>query len=216
MIQATGPKTFTRKPGRPTASQAAAISEAIVRAATELFLAEGFDGASMEAVAARAGVPKTTLYKRYGDKKALLRAVLETRRADWSAAASQENWKLTGNPRERLAHYARIVLTWSMSPDVRAFRALAASAWSRPEEAPSRLEIIGQGEMLDLLERDIRELSQSAGAPARNPRRVAVTFMATLAGWLEVRGAAPTVSEQEATDFAETVTDLLVRGAAAW
>ncbi len=212
----TGPPPLTPKIGRPSVRQAAAISEAIVTAATELFLAEGFDGASMEAVAARVGVPKSTLYKRFSDKKALLRAVLEARRAAWSQAASQENWKLTGDLGEHLAHYAKTVLIWSASPDVRAFAALAASAWSRPEDAPNRFEMIGMSGMIDLIEHDIRTFGQGAGTPAKDPRRVAVTFMATLTGWLEIRGAVPPVSAQEASDFAEALADLMVRGAAAW
>ena len=214
-------KTFAPRPlasriGRPSVDQAQAISEAIIATATELFLAQGFDGVSMEAVAARVGVPKTTLYKRFSDKKALLRAVLEARRAVWSHAASQENWKLTGDPRTRLAHYAKTVLTWAGSPDVRAFAALAASAWSRPQDTPNRLDMIGLSGMIDLIETDIRQHAQDAGTPARDPRRVALTFMASLTGWLEIRGAVPPISPQEVSDFAQSLADLLVGGAAAW
>lgn len=208
--------TFTSRPGRPTASQSAAISEAIVQSAIELFLAAGFDGASMEAVAARAGVPKTTVYKRYPDKKALLRAVLETRRARWSEEASRSNWKLTDNLQDRLTHYAKIVLAWAGSPEVRAFSALAASAWSRPEDAPSRFELVGLSSMIDLLEHDIRKFGPKAGIRAKDPRQVATVLMAILGGWLEVRGAGPAVGDQEAAEFAERATNLLVHGSAAW
>ncbi len=50
---------------------------AILSAARELFLSEGFERASMDAVAARAGVSKRTVYDYYGDKRALLLAVVE-------------------------------------------------------------------------------------------------------------------------------------------
>src|SRR5689334_25380253 len=50
---------------------------AILVAARELFLADGFDRSSVDAVAARAGVSKRTVYDYFGDKQALLRAVVE-------------------------------------------------------------------------------------------------------------------------------------------
>ncbi|GAA1486615.1 TetR/AcrR family transcriptional regulator [Brachybacterium fresconis] len=50
---------------------------AILRAARELFVTEGFDRSSVDAIAARAGVSKRTVYDYFGDKRSLLRAVLE-------------------------------------------------------------------------------------------------------------------------------------------
>jgi TetR/AcrR family transcriptional repressor of mexJK operon len=51
--------------------------ESILAAARELFLTDGFDRTSMDAVAARAGVSKRTVYDYYGDKRTLLFAVVE-------------------------------------------------------------------------------------------------------------------------------------------
>ncbi len=48
----------------------------ILDAASTLFLERGFDGASLDAVAHMAGVSKTTIYARFGDKEALFRATL--------------------------------------------------------------------------------------------------------------------------------------------
>jgi TetR/AcrR family transcriptional regulator, mexJK operon transcriptional repressor len=50
---------------------------AILAAARELFLADGFDRSSVDAVAARAGVSKRTVYDYFGDKQTLLQAVVE-------------------------------------------------------------------------------------------------------------------------------------------
>ncbi|WLW54350.1 TetR/AcrR family transcriptional regulator [Streptomyces sp. YU58] len=50
---------------------------AILTAARELFLADGFDRTSVDAVAARAGVSKRTVYDYFGDKQTLLRAVVD-------------------------------------------------------------------------------------------------------------------------------------------
>jgi AcrR family transcriptional regulator len=60
--------TDTRRPGRPRSPEAHA---AILRAAMELALEGGVRGLSMEAIAARAGVGKATIYRRWKSKEAL-------------------------------------------------------------------------------------------------------------------------------------------------
>ena len=59
-----------KAPGRPRSARA---DEAIIEAVLDL-LAEGtpFDALSIEAVAARAGVGKATIYRRWSNKEALL------------------------------------------------------------------------------------------------------------------------------------------------
>lgn len=49
----------------------------IIAAARELFLSEGFNQSSVDAVAHRAGVSKRTVYDYYGDKQHLLLTVME-------------------------------------------------------------------------------------------------------------------------------------------
>lgn len=58
-----------RPPGRPRSAHAA---QAIQDAAIELFVAQGFEAMSMEGVAARAGVGKTTIYRRWDSKEDLV------------------------------------------------------------------------------------------------------------------------------------------------
>jgi AcrR family transcriptional regulator len=57
------------RPGRPRSTEA---DQAIVDAARAVFAEEGFDGLTMEAVAARAGVGKATVYRRYPGKAELV------------------------------------------------------------------------------------------------------------------------------------------------
>ena len=58
-----------RQVGRPRSTEADA---AIVAATLDLFAELGFDGMSIEAVAARAGVGKTTIYRRWPSKQDLV------------------------------------------------------------------------------------------------------------------------------------------------
>ncbi len=58
-------ETIRRAPGRPRSS---AADEAILEATVDLFAEVGLEALTMEGVAARAGVSKNTLYRRYPNK----------------------------------------------------------------------------------------------------------------------------------------------------
>ncbi len=60
---------ISRKPGRPRSAQA---NQAILKAALEELADVGFEAMSIEAVAARAGVGKTTIYRRWPSKNELI------------------------------------------------------------------------------------------------------------------------------------------------
>lgn len=66
----------TRRTGRPTRAEAVEIDRRIQTVAVESFVSNGFDGTTMEAVAAAAGVTRRTLYAKYRDKEALFVAAV--------------------------------------------------------------------------------------------------------------------------------------------
>ena len=68
-----GPAGTARRPGRPRSEQA---EQAIIEATLDLFAERGFEGVCVEAVAARAGVGKATIYRRWPNKEELLLAAL--------------------------------------------------------------------------------------------------------------------------------------------
>jgi AcrR family transcriptional regulator len=201
------------RPGRPTRAQAAAISKTILGAATELFLNEGFEGASIEAIAARAKVPRSTVYKRYIDKTGLLRAVIRTHIAGLSVMASKHDPDLPTNLPARLEVRAAWMLITAGQPEIRAFSRLAASAWPEPADIRERLDVSGYTQMVDLIERDIRELGPDQGLAAADPRWVAEALMALLFGWVETAGD---IAPDAARAFAQRAVALLIDGRAAW
>lgn len=62
--------------GRPARADALRLRQRILEVATELFLAKGYGSTTIEAVAARAGISKRTLYHRFDDKSVLFAAVV--------------------------------------------------------------------------------------------------------------------------------------------
>ncbi len=71
----TRPAPPTGRPGRP---RDAGADAAIRQATLELLLEVGYQGLAMEAVAARAGVGKTTVYRRFASKRELVAAQLSS------------------------------------------------------------------------------------------------------------------------------------------
>lgn len=71
-------------PGRP---KDLAKREAILRAATGLFLEQGYAGTSMDTVAQTAGVSKLTVYSHFGDKEGLFNASVQATCASMVPAA---------------------------------------------------------------------------------------------------------------------------------
>jgi len=65
-----------RRPGRPGRPRSERVEHAIIEAALEVFAESGVEGVRCETVAARAGVGKATLYRRWPGKEDLLIAAL--------------------------------------------------------------------------------------------------------------------------------------------
>lgn len=68
-----------KSPGRP---RSVASHQAILQAALELLSEVGFEAMSMEAIATRAGVGKTTIYRRYSSKDKLVADAIESIREE--------------------------------------------------------------------------------------------------------------------------------------
>lgn len=77
------PGARRKEPGR----RRPASEEKILAAAKKLFLADRYDGVTLERIAERAGVSRQTVYNRFGSKEAVFR---ETVRHHWSAFAGPD------------------------------------------------------------------------------------------------------------------------------
>jgi TetR/AcrR family transcriptional repressor of mexJK operon len=72
------PVSFKRGPGgRPTRQEAERRHQSLLASATSLFLAKGWDGASVDEISRHSGVAKRFIYARYPDKAALFVGAVE-------------------------------------------------------------------------------------------------------------------------------------------
>ena len=98
-----------------------AKGEAIAQAALRLFLRDGYERTSVDAIAAEAGVSKRTIYNRYGDKENLFRSVLHgtftTMMATFRRIADAHLTDVTDVERDLTAFVREAALTLTMAPD---------------------------------------------------------------------------------------------------
>jgi len=71
--------TNKKTPGRPRSVKS---HQAMLQATLEILAEIGFDNLSIEAIASRAGVGKTTIYRRYSSKEELVADAIESIRED--------------------------------------------------------------------------------------------------------------------------------------
>jgi AcrR family transcriptional regulator len=133
----------TRKPavrkrksarGRPPAEEAATRAARLLDVATEVFLEQGFKGASMSEIARRAGASKQTLYARYPSKAELFAALIERKASRLFEAIGPlgEGRSL----RETLVHCGSELLELILSEDARGVhRLVIAECMEFPELA---------------------------------------------------------------------------------
>ncbi|MFF8591563.1 TetR/AcrR family transcriptional regulator [Streptomyces sp. NPDC015220] len=130
----TGPTTAARSGTAPPAPSAAPgtvrpggrtarVREAVLEAAGDALAATGFEGLDLAEIARRAGVGKTTVYRRWGTPAALAADLLE------DMAAQSLPRSRTGSIEEDLRANARLVVRTLTDPrQGRLFRALIAAS----------------------------------------------------------------------------------------
>lgn len=78
-----------KSPGRP---RSAASHQAMLKATLELLAEVGFEAMSIEAISARAGVGKTTIYRRYSSKNELVADAIESMREEVTIPDTGSLW----------------------------------------------------------------------------------------------------------------------------
>lgn len=115
------------------ASRGDAKRQAVITAAEQIFLEQGYAAASMDGIAAAAGVSKRTVYNHFPSKQDLFQAVVS--RLYSGLAETQRNWlPLDRPPEEALAEFARTLLAHLRRPDVQGlYRLIVADLPRAPE-----------------------------------------------------------------------------------
>jgi len=150
---------------------------AMLQAARELFVKEGYELASVDAIAARANVSKRTVYDHFGDKETVFAAVLEELGEKLSATvqiALDREASATGDLRARLLGFARYFVMESFpSSDYAHYRRLSARRGSWYRDRESAISIA-----MELFVGRVEEWAEAGVINTDKPRRAAQHFVA--------------------------------------
>lgn len=174
--------------GRPPADEAVARAARLLDVATEVFLEQGYKGASMSEIARRAGASKQTLYARYPSKAELFAALIERKASRLFEAIGPlgEGRSL----RETLVHLGTEMLNLILSKDARGVhRVVIAECIEFPELAEIFWER-GPGRTRAMLAGYLRAQQRLGNIQCGDPEQAVEVFLgllvsgATLRTWL--------------------------------
>lgn len=208
-------ETSSRPRGRPRLEDAAEIDAALLAAALQEFLQNGYDGASMRSIAKTANVARTTLQSRYPDKDELFRALMKQQIGRMSAVSFL---RFAGKPdlREGLIGYGNRALEFSLETEyLEINRLIQASASRFPELAAAAKESTRVG--IEQIAAFIRECAEVDGTPCRAPEHAAECFILLLRGWYgyAMLDRHPTPKKKR-EQWVEEMVDTLIAGRAGW
>ena len=119
-------------------------ARAVLAAASELFYEHGIHAVGVDAVAARAGVTKKTLYDRFGSKERLVVEYLTTRDREWRTHLDRHLADAGEAPRDRLLAVFEAADTWARAHSSKGCSMINAHAEISDPAHPAYDVIVGQ------------------------------------------------------------------------
>lgn len=158
----------------------------IVAGASKVFLADGFGGATMDAVALAAGVSKMTVYRYFGSKEELFAGVvgdLCDRIVDDEVAARMAELP----PREALEVFGRRMIEIVFAPETLGLHRIVIAEAHRFPDLGRLFYESGPQANVELLERYFRKHRHDPALRVTDPRKSAEEFMSILRGYEHMR-----------------------------
>jgi TetR/AcrR family transcriptional repressor of mexJK operon len=177
-VKSPGPRSSGGRPRDP------AKDRAILARARDIFFERGFNGAAMEEVAARAGVSKVTLYKRFADKEALFEAVV--RREVDRMAEDFEAWPYAdGSLAEQLDAYGSILLRFLFSTQHLLLNRMLSNEFAAKPDMARRFYDAGPGACRARLAALLAQAADRGEIVIDNSSMAAADIFSLWTGWLQ-------------------------------
>lgn len=161
-------------------------NEAILEAATRVFLRAGYANASMDAIAGEAGVSKTTIYSHFGSKEALFGAIIE-QRCRRRLAAVAAGPEAASEPRAALTAVAEQIMEATVAPDSLAlYRVIIAEAPRFPDLGRIT-HLHGARAAIQSLARYLADQSARGRLAVDDPELAAEQFFGIVMGFFQLR-----------------------------
>ena len=197
-------------PGRPKDLEKRA---AILAAAKRLFPLSGFEGTSMDTIAAEAGVSKLTVYSHFTDKETLFVAAIRARCTDQVPDALFDV-DTSGPVRGQLEAIARAFLGLITSPEaISLHRLLTASGSSSPKLSQLFWEA-GPLRMRESFEQFLQQEVAAGKLDIPQITRAASQFFSLLKGEMHARllcGCTQSISVEDMDEHVVATVDMCLR-----
>ncbi|MFI6736352.1 TetR/AcrR family transcriptional regulator [Nonomuraea sp. NPDC050451] len=193
---------------------------AVMRAAQEAFIQEGYGGASIDKIAADAGVSKQTVYNHFGDKQRLFLAVVEAARAEADAQSVVDD-SLLRSPehlKRDLTTLGTELLRVVLDERISAMRRLLIAEAARHPELNDRCGGGGQGRgtiprVVEWLTLRLALLTVQGVLDVPDPEEAASHFVALLSfpGQQQSNYGAQPLTEEQMEKLSRSAADLFLR-----
>ena len=159
---------------------------AIIAGARAVFLGSGFGESSMDAVAARAGVSKMTVYRHYGSKEALFAGVI-TDLCEKIVAADELDAIFERPPHEALRLFAKKMIEIVFARDTIELHRIVVAESRRFPKLGQLFYRTGPAACIAALEAYFSRNARNKRFKVRDPRRAAEEFLELLRGYAHLR-----------------------------
>ncbi|BBM02017.1 TetR/AcrR family transcriptional regulator [Microbulbifer sp. GL-2] len=188
--------------------------QAILDAAKELFLTQGFAATSVDAVASAAGVSKLTVYSHFSDKETLFSAAI-TSRCEMMLPLPIFELEEGDSVAEVLERIGQAFLSMVDSEDsIRLLRLLCALA-SQESKLAQLFFNAGPQRILQDIEQLLRRATEMGKLRVEDPAEAAEDFMGILLGCRHMRvliGCCEIQAEEERRERVRKAVALFIRG----
>lgn len=172
---------------------------AIQEAGTAVFLERGYESASMDLIAAEAGVSKQTIYNHFRSKDELFKAIITDMTTTLMAPLS--TWEAAkSTPERQLRSFARDFFTLMLRPSSLAFYRLIVAESARFPELGAAIFAAGAGRLIRVLAEYLAWETKKGALAVDDPERAAEMFLGMLSGRVQLRallGVSGALSEAE-------------------
>ncbi|MEL6062070.1 MULTISPECIES: TetR/AcrR family transcriptional regulator C-terminal domain-containing protein [unclassified Methylobacterium] len=171
--------------GRPPRGSEGEATLRILAAAKPIFLKEGYELASIDAIAGSAGISKKTIYARFASKEDLFEAVI-VRFIEENVPAVEQAAAQDGPVGERLHRIALAMLEVALTGDGIAVRRIIIAEAVRFPEFARLLHDFGVARVAPLIERCLEEGNASGEIAVENVTHAREMFVSlTLRGFID-------------------------------
>jgi TetR/AcrR family transcriptional repressor of mexJK operon len=159
--------------------------EAILHGAKAVFLKRGFGGASMDQVAAAAGVSKMTVYRHFGSKEDLFAGVITE--SCQRIVADDLDQTFSGKPEQALRSFARKMTDIVFEPETAELHRIVIAESRRFPKLGRLFYQTGPQACIDALEAYLARHKGDRRFKVENPRRSAEEFLELLRGYSHLK-----------------------------